>query len=237
MDIIKVKSNLELSELAATIVMDVLREKTQPVLGLATGSTLEKMYKLLVEKYEQKEISFQHAVTFNLDEYIGLSADDQNSYHYYMNKHLFHAVDIKKENIYVPNGMATNLAIECDEYEQQIDRFGKIDLQILGVGPNGHIGFNEPGTAFTERTHVVDLEESTREANARFFPSITDVPTKAITMGIGTIMEAKQIILLVQGEHKAEILQQIVHGGVTEDVPASVLQRHPNALLITDIDV
>lgn len=233
----KVKSNLELSEMAANIVMKVLRENPQPVLGLATGSTPEKMYQLLVEKYKRNEVSFQHAVSFNLDEYIGLSADDKNSYHYYMNEHLFQSIDIKRENIFLPNGMATDFEMECAEYEQQIDRFGKIDLQILGVGPNGHIGFNEPGTSFTERTHVVALEESTREANARFFPSLADVPTKAITMGIGTIMEAKQIVLLVQGDHKAEILQEIVHGGVTENVPASILQRHPNAILITDIDI
>lgn len=237
MKIIKVKDNDQLSLEAVKRIIEVLNSNKNPVLGLATGSTPERTYQLLIEKYNNKEITFQNTTTFNLDEYVGLNPTDEFSYHYYMNINLFDHVDIKKENTFIPNGLAENLQNECELFEQTIKERGPIHLQILGVGPNGHIGFNEPGTPFTSRTHIAKLEESTRQANSRFFSSIDEVPTEAITMGIATIMEAEQIILLVQGEHKADILQKIVHGDVTEDVPASILQLHPNATLITDIDV
>ena len=154
-----------------------------------------------------------------------------------MDKHLFDGIDIQKENTHVLDGEAEDLQKECDSFEQLIKDAGEMDLQILGLGLNGHIGFNEPGTAFDSRTHIVELEQSTIEANSRFFESKEDVPTKALTMGIGTIMDAKKILFIVQGEQKADILKAVVHGEVTENIPASVLQQHPNVVLITDIDI
>lgn len=237
MKIIKVKDNEQLSLKALEIVLDVMNSHETPVIGLATGSSPQLMYRYLVDKYRQKEISFANTITFNLDEYVGLSPENAFSYHYYMNENLFNKVDIAKENIHIPNGLAENLKMECDRFEAKIKKLGPIHLQILGVGLNGHIGFNEPGTSFESRTHIATLEESTRQANSRFFSSIDEVPKEALTMGIGTIMEAEQIVLLVQGEHKKAILHEIVHGEVSEQVPASVLQLHPNALVITDLDV
>lgn len=237
MKVIKVNDNEQLSLKALEMVLDVMSSYKTPVLGLATGSTPELLYQYLVEKYEKKEITFANTVTFNLDEYVGLSPKNAFSYHYYMKQNLFSKVDMLEENIYIPNGLAENLESECNVFEEKIKEQGPIQLQILGVGLNGHIGFNEPGTSFTSRTHIATLEESTRQANSRFFSSIDEVPKEALTMGIGTIMEAEQIVLLVQGEHKADILQKIVLGDVTEQVPASVLQLHPNATVITDLDI
>lgn len=237
MKILKVSNYEELSEKAAEIFIEKLKSIKNPVIGLATGSTPEGLYEILVKKYKAGEISFADTITFNLDEYAGLSKDDPTSYQYFMDYHLFNSVDIKPENKHVPNGLAPNLEEECETYEKLIQQAGKINLQVLGLGLNGHIGFNEPGTPFDSRTHVVELEESTREANARFFKSIEEVPTKALTMGIGTIMEAEEIVFLVQGEKKADILRKVVHGEVTEQVPASILQKHPNITLITDIEL
>jgi len=237
MKVVKVDSNKELSLKAMEMIVKVLQNYETPVLGLATGSTPKKAYKLLVEQYKQGNVSFKNAITFNLDEYVGLAPSDPFSYQYYMDEHLFNKVDMQNEHIHIPNGLAEDLTAECEAFEQTIKQVGPIHLQVLGVGINGHIGFNEPGTPFDSRTHVAKLEESTREVNSRFFTSIDEVPREALTMGIGTIMEAEQILLLVQGEHKAEILHEIVHGDITENVPASVLQKHPNALVITDIDV
>lgn len=237
MKIVKVKNYDELSELAANMLIERIEKVEKPVVGLATGSTPEGMYANLVKKYKAGEISFANVVTFNLDEYAGLSKDDPMSYQYFMYQNLFKDVDIKSENIHIPNGLAEDLEKECEQYEVLIQQEGKIDVQILGLGLNGHIGFNEPGTSFDSRTHVVELEESTRIANSRFFNSLDEVPKKALTMGIGTIMEAKEIIFIVNGEKKADILRKVVHGEVTENVPASILQRHPNITLITDIDV
>lgn len=237
MKIIKVKDNEELSQKATELVTKVLKAYEKPVLGLATGSTPEKMYENLVGLYQNGEISFENVITFNLDEYVGLATENAFSYHYYMKHYLFNKVDIKEENTFIPNGLALNLDEECMKFEQAIIAHGPIHLQILGVGLNGHIGFNEPGTSFQSRTHIAKLEESTRLVNSRFFTSIDEVPREALTMGIGTIMEAKQVALLVQGEHKKEILKEIVHGEVSENIPASVLQLHPNAMVITDLDI
>ncbi|MBO1005429.1 glucosamine-6-phosphate deaminase [Pseudogracilibacillus auburnensis] len=237
MNIIKVNNNIELSEKAAQFVLNTISSKERPILGLATGSTPEKLYELLIDKNRAGEVSFSKVTTFNLDEYAGLSGEDPQSYRYFMNKHLFDHIDIKKEKTFIPNGLALDIEEECKSYEQLIEQSGSIDLQLLGLGLNGHIGFNEPGTPFDKRTHVVALDAVTREANARFFSHLDEVPTQALTMGIGTIMEAKQILLLVIGEKKADILKQVVHGDVSENVPASILQRHPNVTIITDIDV
>ncbi|HLR42813.1 MAG TPA: glucosamine-6-phosphate deaminase [Pseudogracilibacillus sp.] len=236
MNIIKVENNEALSEKAADMIEDTLNTKENPVLGLATGSTPERLYEILQKRCQDGKVSFKHATTFNLDEYIGLAGDDPNSYRQFMNEKLFNGIDIQKENTHIPNGVAEDPNKEAIDYEKELADAGKIDLQILGIGLNGHIGFNEPGSDVKSRTQVVDLAKSTIEANARFFDSMDEVPTEAITMGIGTIMEASKIILLVQGEKKAEILSKVLHGDVTSDVPASFLQMHKDVTIITDID-
>lgn len=234
MEIIKVRNYEEMSERAGEIVIDTIKQLNQPVLGLATGSTPEGLYQYLIEKHKNREVSFKHVTTFNLDEYVGLEKDDINSYNYYMNEKLFKHLDIPREQTHLPDGNALDLNEEASEYEARIKNAGNIDLQILGLGLNGHIGFNEPGTPFTSRTHIVQLDESTRQANARFFISIDEVPTQAITAGIETIMESKQIIMLVSGENKAEALARLVNGEVNEDFPASILQKHDNVKIIAD---
>jgi glucosamine-6-phosphate deaminase len=234
MKVIKVKDYEEMSEKAGKLVIDRLRQLTNPVLGLATGSTPEGLYKQLIEKYEQKEVSFKNVTSFNLDEYIGLDKENPNSYHYFMNEKLFKHIDISPAKTYVPNGVAADLETECKSFEQHIAENGGIDLQILGIGTNGHIAFNEPGTAFNSRTRVVDLAQETLDANARFFDSLDEVPTQAISMGIGLIMEAKEIILLVSGEAKAEAVAKLIDGDVTEDFPASILQKHDHVTMIVD---
>lgn len=223
-----------MSEKASSLLLDVIENNEHPVLGLATGSTPEGLYEQLIAKNKEKVVSFQNTTTFNLDEYVGLDANDSNSYRYFMNEKLFNHIDIPLENTHVPNGVAENSEVECKEYEQAIQNADRVDVQVLGLGLNGHIGFNEPGTSFSSRTHVVELDESTRKANARFFESLEEVPTQAITMGIDTIMESKEIVLLVSGENKAEALKQLVHGEITEDFPASILQKHKNVTIIAD---
>lgn len=237
MKIVKVRNKEELGKKAAELVTEKVYQLQKPILGLATGSTPETLYENLIRKYKDGKISFNHTTTFNLDEYVGIDKNDSNSYRYYMDHKLFNSIDIKQENTHIPDGLADNLEEECQYYERLIKEAGKIDLQVLGLGLNGHIGFNEPGTPFDKRTHVVELDQSTREANARFFNQMDDVPTQALTMGIGTIMEASEILLLVQGEKKAEILKEVMNGEITEEVPASILQRHPRVTLITDIDI
>lgn len=237
MEIIVCKDNNELSSKAAELVGDTLYQKENPILGLATGSTPERLYEILIENNKQGDITFEHAASFNLDEYVGLAGTDPNSYRYFMDEHLFNHIDIKKERTHIPDGLSKDMEAACKNYEEQIKSAGQVDLQILGLGLNGHIGFNEPGTDFAGRTRVVELDETTREANARFFNSIDDVPTQAITMGIASIMEAEQIVLLVQGEKKAAILKEVINGEVTNQVPASVLQRHPNVTVLTDVNL
>lgn len=237
MKVIHVKDKEGMSRHAAAMVEDVLRNVKNPVLGLATGSTPERMYQLLIEKYNNKEICFEGVTSFNLDEYVGLGPKHGESYQSYMNEGLFHKINILKDNAHIPNGLATCLETECHTYEQRIQDAGNIDFLVLGIGENGHIGFNEPGTAFDSRTHVVELTPSTREVNARFFKDKDEVPEQAITMGLGTIMDAKEIMLLVQGERKAEILKKVLYGDITVDVPASILQQHGNVTVITDLSV
>ncbi|MDY0405078.1 glucosamine-6-phosphate deaminase [Virgibacillus sp. 179-BFC.A HS] len=234
MEIIKVKDYDALSDKAGELIAAKLKELKKPVLGLATGSTPEGLYQRLIEKYKRGEITFKHASSYNLDEYVGMKKDDPNSYRYYMNEKLFKHVDIPLDQTHVPAGDATNPEEACKKYEQAIQAAGGIDIQILGMGLNGHIGFNEPNTPFTAETHVVDLDESTRKANARFFASLDDVPTQAMTMGIATIMRSKEILLLVSGDSKAETLAKVIQGNVTEAVPASVLQNHPHVTIIAD---
>lgn len=237
MKVIKVKDMETMSVKAADMLAAAVQRLDKPVLGLATGSTPKRMYELLIERYEAEELSFADAISFNLDEYVGLGPEHTGSYQYYMEENFFSGVNILRENCHIPNGLAPCLQTECDTYEKQITEAGKLDFLVLGIGENGHIGFNEPGTAFDSRTHVVELTSSTREVNARFFESMDEMPKEALTMGLATIMDAKEIILLVQGERKAPILKEVIHGPVTEDVPASILQEHPNITVITDLDL
>ncbi|MYL33935.1 glucosamine-6-phosphate deaminase [Pontibacillus yanchengensis] len=234
MKIYVTKDKKEMNQKAAEIILERIQEKPDMTLGLATGGTPEGTYDDLVNDYQQHGTSYQNITTFNLDEYVGLPSDDPNSYLSYMREHLFHHIDIPLEQTNLPNGIAEDLEAECDEYEMKIHGHGGIDLQLLGIGENGHIGFNEPGTAFGSKTHVVELAESTREANARFFDSKEDVPTHAITMGIQTILKSKEILLLISGERKQEALLRLLHGGVSEDFPASALKEHPNLTVIAD---
>jgi glucosamine-6-phosphate deaminase len=234
MEVIKVRNYKELSKKAAEIIIQKVKQSNAITLGLATGSTPEGLYRELITEHRLNKTSYQHVTTFNLDEYVGIEPEDSNSYHYYMVQHLFSGIDILQENTHIPSGIAKNLAEECLKYDQLVESSGGIDLQILGIGQNGHIGFNEPGTSFESKTHVVQLKESTREANARFFPKFETVPTHAITMGISTILKSKQILLLVSGEKKAEALQQLLYGEISEEFPSSVLKLHPNVTIIGD---
>lgn len=234
LQIINVKDYEEMSKKACSFIVERMKQHEHIVLGMATGSTPEGLYKHLIEAYRKREASFKHATTFNLDEYVGIDSKNPNSYHFYMKDKLFGHIDLLSENAHVPNGSAADLQKACEEYEKRIRAAGQIDIQVLGLGLNGHIGFNEPGTTFSSRTHLVNLEESTRRANARFFSSLNEVPTKAITMGIETIMESKLILLLVSGETKAVPLARLLDGDVLEDFPASILQRHPNVVIVAD---
>jgi len=234
MEVIRVKDYDGMSEEAASILVERINRLDNPVLGLATGSTPEGLYKRLIEEYKQGNVSFKNVKSFNLDEYVGLEKNDPNSYYYFMKEKLFDHVDISLENVRVPNGVASDLQQECKDHEAAIQAAGGIDVQLLGIGANGHIGFNEPGTPFSSKTQVVDLDESTIEANSRFFDSIEDVPTQAVSMGIETIMNSKEILLLVSGAGKAEALDRLINGDVTEDLPASVLKNHPNVTVIAD---
>jgi glucosamine-6-phosphate deaminase len=234
MKIIEVKDYKEMSETACSLIINKVKKIENPVLGLATGSTPEGLYRCIVKTFNDENLSFQKFKTFNLDEYMDLDKNNPNSYYYFMQTKLFKDLDIPNHHIHVPNGKADDFELECKEYEKKISEAGKIDIQLLGIGVNGHIGFNEPGTAFTSRTHVVQLDESTRQANSRYFSSIDEVPTQAITMGIETIMESKEIILLVSGKQKAHALSRLLNGEVSEEFPASVLKRHPNFTIIAD---
>lgn len=236
MKIIAVKNYQEMSSTACNLLVEKVNQIDNPVLGLATGSTPEGLYQLLIEKFNNDEVSFKDVKSFNLDEYVGLKKDDPNSYYYYMYNNFFSLVDILNRNINIPNGLAKNLQQECEEYEEKIKKANNIDVQILGIGVNGHIGFNEPGTSFTSVTRVVDLNNTTIESNSRFFNSIDHVPSQAISMGIKTIMESKETILLVTGKNKAEILSKFLQEVPTEDLPASALKNHKGLTVIADED-
>lgn len=234
MKLIEAKDYEEMSAKAAEYLANKVRTLKKITLGLATGGTSEGTYRNLIEDHRKNYTSYRHVTTFNLDEYVGLSGDHPNSYRYFMNKKLFDPIDIQKSNTYVPRGDVRDIQQECLDYEKLLENKGGIDLQLLGIGGNGHIGFNEPGTPFDSKTHVVELTPSTREANARYFSSLEQVPTKAISMGIATIMKAKEILLLVSGEKKSEALAQLLEGDITEENPASVLKKHPNVTVIAD---
>lgn len=223
-----------LSKKAAQIVGSQMILEPKSILGLATGSTPVGMYKNLIKMYEEGLIDFSKIKTFNLDEYYKLPIDNNQSYHYFMDESLFNHININRENIHIPNGMSDDIDTECVLYDQMIDDNGGIDIQVLGIGNNAHIGFNEPTINFNKGTHVVTLDESTRKANARFFNSLDEVPTKAITMGTGSIFKSKKIMLLASGKNKAEAIYNTVHGKVTPEVPSSILQFHKDVILILD---
>lgn len=234
MKIYKAKDYKDMSRKAANIISAQVIMKPNCVLGLATGSTPIGTYDQLVEWYSKGDLDFSEVTTVNLDEYKGLPRTNDQSYYYFMHQHLFDRVNIDPERTNVPNGMEPDAEKECGRYEELIRSLGGVDLQLLGLGHNGHIGFNEPGEAFEKETHCVDLTESTIEANKRFFASADDVPKQAYTMGIKTIMQAKKILIVVNGENKADIVERAFFGPVTPEVPASILQLHNDVTLVGD---
>ncbi|RSD25140.1 glucosamine-6-phosphate deaminase [Mesobacillus subterraneus] len=234
MKLIRTTSYEELSQQAAAEIISRIQSNHRLNLGLATGSTPTGVYKQLIEDHKKNKTSYKEINTFNLDEYIGIAKKDPHSYHYFMCENLFHHIDIPLDQTHIPDGTAKDLKEECLRYEQFIQEHGGIDLQILGIGQNGHIGFNEPGTPFDSRTHIIMLAESTRKANSRFFDSLEEVPKQAITMGIASIMASMEIFLLVSGTSKAEALARLMNGAVSEQFPASVLKKHPNVTIFAD---
>ena len=234
MNIIRAKDYQDMSRKAANIISAQIIMKPDCVLGLATGSTPVGTYRQLIEWYEKGDLDFSRVSTVNLDEYRGLTHIDPQSYYYFMQENLFDHVYIDKAATHVPDGTNPDAADACAKHEQIIKSLGGIDLQLLGLGNNGHIGFNEPGAAFEKETHLVDLAESTIRANARFFTSIDEVPKQAYTMGIRTIMQAKKILVVVSGEGKADIVSRAFFGPVTPEVPASILQMHPDVTVVCD---
>lgn len=234
MRILVCKDYEEMSKKAAHLIASQVTLKPNSILGLATGSTPIGMYRDLVKMYEKGELDFSNIKTFNLDEYYQLPRDNDQSYYYFMHKNLFNDINIKEENINIPNGMTKDVVSECINYDKAIENINGVDIQVLGIGNNAHIGFNEPSNVFIKNTHLVDLKDSTIKANARFFESIEDVPQKAVTMGIGSILAAKKILLLASGEGKAEAVYNTLHGDVNPQVPASILQFHNDVTLILD---
>jgi len=236
MEVIIKENYEEMSEEAAAIIRDAIHLKPNLVLGLATGSTPIGTYKELIRMHEAGELDFSRVVTFNLDEYVGLPSTHDQSYHYFMHENLFNHININSANVHVPSGVAEDFDRYCQWYEDEIAKAGGIDLQVLGIGSDGHIGFNEPGSPLASRTRIVTLTEETINDNSRFFERKEDVPKSAITMGVGTIMEARLCLLLANGEKKADPVEALVEGPITSQVTASALQMHPNATVIIDED-
>ncbi len=234
MKLIVCKNKEEMSLAAAKELESCVRTKPDCVLGLATGSTPIGMYEILCRMHKEEGLDFSKVTTFNLDEYCNLPIEDKNSYHYFMQENLFSKINVKPENINIPNGLSKDFANEGAAYDSKIDSLGGIDIQILGIGRNGHIGFNEPADALEFGTHVTDLTETTINDNARFFANKDEVPTKAITMGVGSIMKAKKILILANGENKKEAVAAMLSGKISTQVPASLLQLHEDVTIICD---
>lgn len=234
MKIIKAKDYDAASRMAANIIAAQVIMKPGCVLGLATGSTPIGTYRSLIERYQNGDLDFSQVSSINLDEYKGLSPENDQSYRYFMNEHLFNHINIDKNRTHVPDGLEPDAEKACCDYNKIIESHGGIDLQLLGLGLNGHIGFNEPSDVFEKETHCVDLTQSTIDANSRFFASMDDVPKQAYTMGVKTIMQAKKVVLLATGAAKAEIVKKAFFGDVTPQVPASILQFHNDFTLIGD---
>lgn len=234
MKIYQAKNYQEMSRKAANIISAQIIMKPDAVLGLATGSTPIGTYRQLIDWYKKGDLDFSEIRSVNLDEYKGLSADNDQSYAYFMRTNLFDSVNIKKENTNIPNGLVEDPDLECARYNAIIRDLGGIDLQLLGLGGNGHIGFNEPGASYEKETHCVKLTENTIQANSRFFEKMEDVPRYAYTMGIKNIMQARRILLIASGENKAEALYRSLFGPITPAVPASILQLHNNVTIVAD---
>lgn len=234
MKIIRAKDYNDMSRKAANIISAQIIMKPHCVLGLATGSTPIGIYEQLVEWYKKGDLDFSEVTTLNLDEYKGIARENEQSYYYFMNEKLFSKVNINPERTFLPDGMEPDSGKACADYNRIIEEAGGVDLQLLGLGHNGHIGFNEPGMAFEAQTHCVNLTESTMKANQRFFASADEVPRQAYTMGIKTIMQAKKIVVVVSGEDKAAIVKEAFLGTITPKIQASVLQLHNDVTLVAD---
>jgi glucosamine-6-phosphate deaminase len=234
MNLYACNSEDEFNELTAERIVRLLHTKPDAVLGLATGSTPLGAYAQLAEACRKGEVSFRRATAFNLDEYVGLPADHPQSYAFYMKRHLYRSIDMPAQNAFIPNGCAPDLEEECRRYDRLLADAGQIDLQLLGIGHNGHIGFNEPAASLEGGTHIVDLHPESRKANSRFFSSMSEVPQQAITMGMASILQAKTVLLMVKGGDKAGILYQALNGPITTECPASLLQTHPNLIVLMD---
>ena len=224
----------EVSRYTAQRLLAKIQALPTAVLGLATGSTMEPVYAQLIKYIQHSPVDLSQLTTFNLDEYIGLNAQHPQSYNYYMYQHLFNRLNIPPQNVHLPNGLANNTEAACHAYSSAIESAGGLDLQLLGIGSNGHIGFNEPQTCFNSRTHVVELSEQTRIDNGRFFDDQNEVPTHAITMGIQDILSAKEIILVATGNNKTEIMAQLFASEIDEALPASALKQHQNLTIVLD---
>ena len=234
MEFIVAKNYEEMSRKAADVIAELVARKPSCILGLATGSTPEGLYAQLVKDCQEGKISFKDVSTYNLDEYRGLENDHPQSYHYFMQTNLFDHIDIDVNNTNVPDGLAADPVAECARYDELVRSLGYADLQLLGLGRNGHIGFNEPADIFVKETHVVDLTQSTIDANARFFASAGDVPRQALTMGIGCIMSARRVLLIASGADKADAVYSAFCGPITPFCPASILQLHNDVVLVGD---
>ncbi|ATX71378.1 glucosamine-6-phosphate deaminase [Spiroplasma clarkii] len=233
MELVILKDDKEIAKKVGDIIIDLVKTNKAAVLGLATGSSPESTYQYVIEKTAAEKIDWKEVVTFNLDEYIGLSETDEQSYCYYMNKKLFENININIKNTFVPSGLVKN-DLEAQKYDEEIKKHGGIDLQILGIGTNGHIGFNEPKTSFDSLTRIVDLTPSTIAANARFFDNEADVPKQAVSMGLKSIMNAKKIILIAMGATKAEAIKALIEGNQSTEWPCTVLQDHSDILVVVD---
>ncbi len=234
MKLIVCKTYEEMSATAADLIADIMKAKPACVLGLATGSTPVGMYRKLIEKNVAGEIDFSKVTTVNLDEYYPIAPENDQSYRYFMNENLFDHINIDQANTYVPDGMAADPVAACEAYEEIVARVGAADIQVLGIGQNGHIGFNEPADVLEVKTHVTGLTASTIRANARFFASEADVPTQALTMGIGTILGAEKILILANGAAKHDAIQKMLAGGLDTSCPASMLNLHKDVVVICD---
>jgi glucosamine-6-phosphate deaminase len=236
MEVIIQPTYKQMSHAAAMVVRDVINRKPNAVLGMATGSTPLGLYQELVRMHKEEGLDFSQVTTFNLDEYVGLPVTHPQSYHHFMHQNFFQHVNVPRQSIYIPSGTTTNYEAFCEWFEKRIVEAGGIDLQILGIGSDGHIAFNEPGSSLSSRTRLKTLAKPTIDDNARFFDRREDVPIYAITMGVGTILEAKRLILLANGKNKAAAIAAAVEGPVTSMITASALQMHPDALVFLDDD-
>ncbi len=234
MKVLIVKNYEEMSKKAAEFMAELVNEKPEAILGLATGGTPVGMYKELIEMNKAGKVDFSKVTTVNLDEYVGLAGDHEQSYRYFMNTNLFNHINVNKDKTFVPNGLAENIEEECKKYDERIKELGGIDLQLLGLGGNGHIAFNEPDNHLVVGSHLTGLTQDTIEANSRFFESADEVPKTAVTMGLGGIMQAKKILLIASGEGKADAVEAMMNGKITTDCPASMLQMHRDVTIIVD---